>query len=172
MDITAVIAHDHEEQRRLFAILEEIDSSDVESLRAVWRRLDILLEAHAKAEEKLFYPRLLQLQKDLIEPSDPSDETEDAIHDHNEIRDTIADVSKHEVGSVEWRKAVLEVNTANGDHMAEEEREGLADFRRHISLEERHRMAVEFTVFELNHASGITPHDEDPKEYVQEHKDS
>jgi hypothetical protein len=35
----------------------------------------------------------------------------------------------------------------NSDHMGEEEREDLADFRRHASLQVRHDLAVEFATF-------------------------
>ena len=168
MDITEVILNDHHEQRRMFGILEEIDPSDTAALASIWKRLRILLEVHAKAEEELFYPRLLRVQRDLIEKESPGEETEDAIHDHNEIRDAIAAVGGHEVGSTEWLKAVAEVNEVNSDHMAEEERQGLTDFRRHVDRSERHTMAVAFAAFEAEHAQGITPHDEDPATYITE----
>ena len=35
MDITDVILHDHAEQRRIFAILDEIDHDDVDTLTAI-----------------------------------------------------------------------------------------------------------------------------------------
>ena len=60
MDITRLILDDHYEQRRLFAILEEIDSTDNVTLGDVWSRLSAFLELHAATEEKLFYPALLQ----------------------------------------------------------------------------------------------------------------
>ena len=124
---------------------------------------------HARAGEELFYPRLAKLQRDRIE-QDPLDaETEDGIHDHNEIRDAIATVARPAVGSVEWLRAVATVNEVNGDHIAEEERERLTDFRRHTDLAERHDLAVAFTVFEADHAGGIAPHDENPKGYVEAH---
>jgi hypothetical protein len=54
--------------------------------------------------------------------------------------------------------------------MAEEEREDLVDFRRHADLQTRHDIAVQFIVYENQHAArGITPHDEDPDTYVAEH---
>ena len=168
MDITEVILNDHHEQRRMFGMLEDIDPADTAALSAVWKRLGILLEVHAAAEEKLFYPRLLKLQKDLIEQESPGEETEDAIHDHNEIRDAIAGVSGQVVGSTEWQRAVAHVNEVNSDHMAEEERQGLTDFRRHIELEERHTMAVAFVAFESEHAGGIAAHDRDPEQYIRE----
>ena len=61
MDITQLILDDHHEQRRLFAILEQIDRSDTGTLSAVWARLGSFLELHAAAEEAIFYPALLQV---------------------------------------------------------------------------------------------------------------
>jgi len=71
------------------------------------------------------------------------DETLDAIKDHNEIRDAITEVARYEVGTLAWRTAIARVNRANGDHMAEEEREGLTDFRLIASLGLRHDLAVQ-----------------------------
>ncbi|HET8877810.1 MAG TPA: hemerythrin domain-containing protein, partial [Arthrobacter sp.] len=89
MDITDVILNDHHDQRRMFAILEEMRGESAEDLAAVWQRLHILLEVHAKAEEELFYPELLALGKGEGGKDSAEDETTDAIHDHNEIRDAI-----------------------------------------------------------------------------------
>ncbi len=61
MDITQLILDDHHEQRRLFAILEQIDRGDTGVLSAVWSRLAVFLELHAAAEEEIFYPALLQV---------------------------------------------------------------------------------------------------------------
>ena len=61
MDITQLILDDHHEQRRLFAILEQVDPADNDSLRAVWDRLAAFLELHAAAEEAIFYPALLRV---------------------------------------------------------------------------------------------------------------
>ena len=61
MDITQLILDDHHEQRRLFAILEQIGRTDTGTLSAVWARLGAFLELHAAAEEAIFYPALLQV---------------------------------------------------------------------------------------------------------------
>ena len=61
MDITQLILDDHHEQRRLFAILEQVSCTDTEVLSAVWGRLASFLELHAAAEEEIFYPALLQV---------------------------------------------------------------------------------------------------------------
>jgi hypothetical protein len=167
MDITQLILDDHQEQRRLFAVLEQIDPADTAALDAVWERLAAFLEVHAEAEEELFYPELLRVGQG-VDGIDPEAETKDAIHDHNEIRDAVAEVSKYEVGSKGWYEAVAKANEANSDHMAEEEREGLTDFRRHASLQLRHDLAVAFATFEANHVTGVTPKDKDPDRYIRE----
>jgi hemerythrin superfamily protein len=167
MDITQLILDDHQEQRRLFSILEQIDRSDIAAISAVWTRLATFLEVHAEAEEELFYPELLRVGKGAA-GMDPESETKDAIGDHNDIRNAVAAVADHEIGSDDWYDAVAKANEANGDHMAEEEREGLTDFRRHARLQLRHDLAVAFAAFEATHFAGVTPEDKDPDSYVRE----
>lgn len=169
MDITRLILDDHSEFRRLFAMIEQIDPSDTSSLADVWGRLAAFLDVHAEAEEQLFYPELLRKGKGAGDKEDAADETVDAIDDHNDIRDAVEAVAGHEVGSDGWFEAVAAANEANSDHMAEEEREGLTDFRRNASLQLRHDLAVAFAAFEARHVSGVEPVDKDPKEYVAEH---
>jgi len=170
MDIVEVILNDHHEQRRRFALLDEMHECEPSDLEPVWNQLRILLEVHAKAEEELFYPALMELGTGAGGKDSAGDETTDAIHDHNEIRDAIRDVSDHRAGAPEWWEALSKLNEANGDHMAEEEREGLTDFRQHASLELRHRLGLSFSIFESAHAGGIEPRDIDPDEYVHEHE--
>jgi Hemerythrin HHE cation binding domain len=168
VDITQLILDDHHEQRRLFAILEQVSRTDTEVLSAVWGRLASFLELHAAAEEEFFYPALLQVGLAARRASGVEGETLDAIGDHNEIRDAIAEVARHQVGTDAWYAAVAGANLANSDHMAEEEREGLTDFRRLASLQRRHDLAVAFAAYEARHFAGVTPHDRDPAEYVRE----
>ncbi|HEY3813298.1 MAG TPA: hemerythrin domain-containing protein [Caulobacteraceae bacterium] len=169
MDITQLILDDHAEQRRLFAILEQIGDGDAKSLESVWGRLAALLDAHAEAEERFFYPAVLKLGKGAGGKPTAAAETEDAIKDHNEIRDAVAEVAHHRPGSAPWRKAVAAANKANADHMAEEERQGLTDFRQHAPLDLRHDLAVRFAAFAADHLTGVTPKDKDPKAYIAAH---
>lgn len=166
MDITQLILDDHHEQRRLFAILEQIDHSDTDSLRVVWKRLATFLEVHAEAEERIFYPALLKLGRGTVDGHEPEEATLDAIKDHNEIRDSVAAVEAETVGTTAWFKAIAAANEANGDHMAEEEREGMTDFRVHVPLERRHELAVAFVAFEATNVHGVKPVDKDPEAYV------
>lgn len=168
MDITQLILDDHHEQRRLFAILEQVDAADTAALDNLWARLSAFLELHAAAEEEIFYPELLVVGQKAGRIGNSEEETLDAIGDHNEIRDAIAAVASHPAGSPGWYAAIAAVNVANGDHMAEEEREGLTDFRREAGLQLRHDLAVAFAAFEARHFAGVEPVDKDPAEYVRQ----
>ena len=168
MDITELILDDHREQRRLFAILEQIDRAETGVLSAVWGRLASFLELHAAAEEEIFYPALLQAGLAAQRAAGVEGETLDAIHDHNEIRDAIAEVARHQIGTDEWFAAIGSANLANSDHMAEEEREGLTDFRRLAGLARRHQLAVAFAAFEARNFGGVPAVDKDPASYVRE----
>ncbi|WP_420139670.1 hemerythrin domain-containing protein [Sphingomonas sp.] len=169
LEITQLILDDHAEQRRLFAMLDEIDRSDTAALSAIWRRLRALLDTHAEAEERFFYPDLLKIGDGAADADSAEDETEDAIEDHNEIRDTGAAVDKEEVGSDAWFAALDACNKANGDHMAEEERQGLADFRRRADQSLSHDLAVRFAAFEADHLTGVRPVNKDPEDYIEAH---
>lgn len=165
MDITEVIVDQHHDQRRTFAMLDDIPPHDTRTLAAVWKRLTAFLEVHAKAEEQFFYPRLLALRRG--EEGDVESEVKDAIKDHNQIRDGIRKADEQEVGSDAWWDAVRATREANSDHMAEEERDDLRDFRRAASLTARHDIAVEFIRFEAEHPEGVPLHNRDPGEYVR-----
>jgi hypothetical protein len=168
VDITQLILDDHHEQRRLFAILEQIDRTETGVLSAVWARLAAFLELHAEAEEEIFYPALLQVGVAAQRKAGVEDETLDAIGDHNEIRDAVAEVARHQVGTDGWYAAVAAANLANSDHMGEEEREGLTDFRRLASLQRRHQLAVAFAAFEARNYAGVPAVDKDPASYIRE----
>jgi len=109
MDITELIADDHTEQRRLFALIDQLTPDDRDALKAVWDRLRALLDTHARAEELYFYPELLNLDRGADGES-PDEETRDAIKDHNEIRDAAAKVDKEELGSKGWFAAATALN--------------------------------------------------------------
>jgi Hemerythrin HHE cation binding domain len=161
MDITDLILDDHHRQRQAFARLDSLDSTDALGLRLLWGELAQFLERHAAAEEAVFYPQLLHL-------ADPDGkQTKDAIGDHNDIRRAVADSANYEVASAKWWAAVGQARTANTEHMGEEEDEGLADFRKRVTLEQRHSLGI---LFEMAKSDPAAPNldmtDKDPVEYV------
>jgi Hemerythrin HHE cation binding domain len=168
MDITEQILADHDEQRRMFALLDEL-GDDPARLTPVWARLSVLLEVHADAEERLSCPRLLTVGAGSSGAASGQEETKDAIRDHDDIRDGIRRSRRHPMGSADWWRAVRDTRIANSDHMAEEEREALADFRQHAGWQARHDLGIEFAVYEATHAGGVPLTDRDPDGYVRDH---
>ena len=159
-DIIELILDDHDTFRRQFSALDS--AQDPEELRAIWEPLAALLDLHAVAEEAVFYPLLLR------DADDAEEETEDAIGDHNDIRDGVHQAQRHPIGSADWWTAVRTARVANSNHMAEEEDDGLADFRRTESLETRIDVGRKFLEFKKRHAGavGIDTSDKDPQGYV------
>lgn len=162
-DICDLILDDHSTFRRRFAEMDE-KRADPEALSRVWRSLAALLDLHAEAEEAIFYPRLVRRGQD------GGEESVDAIRDHNQIRDAVERARHREVGTASWWEAVEEARVQNSDHMAEEEREGLADFRTSASPELRDQLGAQFIAFKEEHAGlrDLEPTDKDPQGYVSE----
>jgi len=165
-DITQLILDDHERFRRAFARLDDLRATGQVSpgeLSRVWDPLAELLDVHAIAEEDIFYPQLLR------KGADGRDETLDAIGDHNEIRDGVRDAATQPVGSQAWWDAVGRARGANDEHMAEEERDALADFRLHAAIGLRESLGRRFRQFTAEHlgAGDLDTSDKDPTGYVE-----
>ena len=168
MDICEIILDQHHQQRRLFAALEEYPRDDTEGLAAVWRQLETLLELHAQAEELYYYPELVKLGTGAADAESNDEQVEDALKDHNELREAIDRVRAADTGSPPWWNAVVDANTTNSDHMAEEERQDLADFRQQASLELRHTIAVQFLKHVAAHqGERVRGRDQDPEHYIE-----
>jgi hypothetical protein len=52
--------------------------------------------------------------------------------------------------------------------MAEEEREGMTDFRHLAGLQQRHDLAIVFAAYHARNLAGIPPVDKDPEGYVRQ----
>lgn len=163
-DITALILDDHHSFRVGFARLD--DAQTPEQLSAIWEPLALHLDIHADAEEEILYPHLLT----DAGGDDAEDETDDAIGDHNKIRDGIEEAKAHPVGSDEWWAGVWKARKENSEHLAEEEDEVLPDFRKHATLELRHELAMKWLTFYGEHpeGKGLDFRDKDPKKYIAE----
>ncbi len=52
----------------------------------------------------------------------------------------------------------------NSDHMGEEQRQALVDFRRHTAVATRDELEAAFAVFKAQHADGVDSRDEEPEQ--------
>ncbi len=159
-DIIDVILSEHEEFRLQFAHFEAITDADEQRTR--WQPLQELLEVHAAAEEAVFYPEVVRVLHDGAE------ETTDAVHEHNEIRDAIGEVEEHKPGTELFLLAVKQVQASNAHHMAEEESEVLPQFRDAAGAGLREELGDLFCAFKDQHpaAKEISSDKTDPEKVV------
>ena len=162
-DITALILSEHEAFRRAFTEIEGL--TDTEEIGRRWRELADGLEVHAAGEEQIFYPELLQ------DVDDSEGDTEHAVKDHNEIRDTTRAVDEHEVAGDAWWEAFRACREATVDHLAEEENDVLPPFQQQVSAEHRDALGMRWLEFHERHegATGLSGETVDPEAYVEEH---
>lgn len=167
-DVCDLILDDHEAFRRRFAELDERRGgrAGTEVLRELWDPLAAHLELHAAAEEAVFYPMLLD------EGVRAGEETDDAINDHNEIRDAVRRAGGEAPGTEPWWQAVDDAREANSAHMAEEERGAIADARSNAPGDRRDALGARWRAFTDEHAGmrGLEAHDRDPDAYIREHR--
>ncbi|OBI23255.1 cation-binding protein [Mycobacterium sp. E2462] len=166
-DITMLILADHDWFREQFARLDylQAQSATQAALDRVWRPLADKLDVHAYIEEKIFYPQLLKRGSGEAEG-----ETLDAIGDHNDIRDGVRAADAVRTGTAQWWAAVGRTREANDDHMGEEEREGLSDFRRNAPAGLRESLGRQYSDFMAAHPTtkGLPIEDRDPEGYVEQ----
>ncbi|ATA27200.1 hypothetical protein MLM_0074 [Mycobacterium lepraemurium] len=144
-DITMLILAGHDWFREQFARLDYLQAQAADNrdaLQRVWRPLADKLDVHTYIEEKIFYPQLLKRGS-----ADAEDETLDAIGDHNDIRDGVLAPNAAQPGTEQWLAAVGRTREANDDHMAEEERERLSDFRRTAPIGLREALGRQYAEF-------------------------
>lgn len=169
-DITRLVLQDHEDLRRGFADLDDAQASgELSMIRAVWQPLVTLLDLHAETEEQVLYPVLLRQGGE----GRAEDETDDAIDDHNKIRDAVREAEGHELGSPAWWDVVGRARTENSKHIAEEEREALSDFRLNVDVAGREELGQRWLEFRAEHDGlrGLEPVDKEPDDYIRQHGD-
>ena len=159
-DIDVLILSEHENFRRSFTEIEAI--TDPGPLGERWQELADALEVHASGEEEIFYPELLQ------EVDDSGDDTEHAVHDHNEIRDAVRAVDAEDLASDAWWEAFRTAREVTAEHLGEEEHDMLASFRDSVDAEKRNELGMRWLEFHEVHdrAKGLSGDTKDPEEYV------
>ena len=172
MDITQVIRDDHNEQRRLFAAIQDIDASDTDALKAVWGRLRALLDSHAEAEERFFYPDLLKLGTAARTPTTRKRKP----RTRSRITTTSATPAKRckstkwgrPTGSPRWPSATSPTASTCPRKNAKA-CPTFASTRRWICAS---KLAVRFLAFQCAHLTGVQPVDRDADDYIAHPKET
>ena len=161
-DITVVIEREHDALRQHFRSLDR--GAGEQELEQAWRSLVQLLEVHASAEEVLLYPDVVRAVDDGAE------QTEDAVRDHNGIRDSVRAVDRYAAGSDSWWAAVELARRVNDAHLHEEEREVLPSLRRSMDRHRREELGQQWAAFHAEHqqAQGLSGDATDPQAVIEQ----
>lgn len=161
-DITVLIEREHDAIRRRFDDLDRGSSPD--ELAQSWGALVQLLEVHASGEEMLLYPHLVTAAEHGAE------ETEEAVRDHNSIRDSIRAVDRYAVGNDLWWAAVELARRVNDEHLDEEERDILPSFRATADQGRREELGDRWAAFHTEHqgAAGLSGDRTDPQAVIEQ----
>ncbi len=163
-DITVVIEREHEALRRQFRDLKRDSGAGAGEVEQAWRALVQLLEIHASGEEVLLYPHLVKAVEDGAE------ESQEAVHDHNHIRDSLRAVERHPVGTDSWWAAIELARRVNEDHLREEEQTILPSFRRNVPRHRREELGQQWVLFHQEHqeARGLSGEDTEPRAVIDQ----
>jgi len=113
-DIIDLIYADHDWLRRQFFRLDDAKSKD--ELAAVWNVLSMRLDAHADAEETVFYPAIAKKE-------DLKDMVAESLEEHKQVKTLLREMESLASDSEKFEPK-LKVLMENVEHHAVEEEEG------------------------------------------------
>ncbi len=137
MEILHAIKKDHEKQKLLMKILIET-SGDSDSRRHHFSELKHELKKHEKAEREHFYAPLFEVGDDETPP-------QNALFEHFEIDEKIAELEEISMSSPAWLHKMRDLRTLVEEHLEQEERLlfGMADEA--FSPNEKQNLAEEYS---------------------------
>lgn len=112
-NIFHAIQADHDRQRNLLARLAETHG-DSSARRGQWELLRFELEAHARAEERVLYARLMQ-SAETREPAAHS------VAEHETMRCLVEELDQTDMSSPGWIATFRKLREAVEHHLGEEE---------------------------------------------------
>ena len=115
MDALELLKKDHQTVARLF---DELEAGDAAARRQTFPRLKQELDAHAHAEETVFYPA-------LRERPETRELMPEAYAEHNEVKLMLAELEEQldAAGEAEWTETLAELRENVEHHVEEEEGE-------------------------------------------------
>lgn len=135
-DLFELLRDEHDKHRTLIDIVSKT-SGDSRGRREVFARLARELRAHANAEERTLYARMLR-------DPDVQPEASHSVHEHHQIDDWITELLEKDLSSPGWISTFEKLAERARHHMAEEERETFVAGRRLIDPAESKRLAARF----------------------------
>lgn len=136
MDIYARLEEDHKKQRELCDELKSTRSGS-QNRADLWEKLKVELEAHASAEEQVFYSALMQ-------KPDGTEEARHSVHEHQEMTKLITEIDAMDQTSDVWEKKFKKLAHDVIHHVDEEEADIFPAARKLINSEKAEAMVEDF----------------------------
>ena len=136
MDIYARLKQDHKKQRDLCETLKNTHSGS-QNRADLWEKLKVELEAHASAEEQVFYSALMK-------KPDGTEEARHSVHEHQEMTKLITELDAMDQSSDIWEKKFKTLAHDVVHHLEEEEKDIFPAAKKLIETETAKSMVAEF----------------------------
>jgi iron-sulfur cluster repair protein YtfE (RIC family) len=140
MNAFELLKNDHEKVSAIFENVEATSASDAALRQSMFAQLKTELEIHAHIEETIFYPA-------LREASEAREIVIEALEEHQEVKDLLAELDGMPVDTDEWSERMEELREGVEHHVAEEEGEMFDKAREVLSQQQLadlgQRMAAE-----------------------------
>ncbi|HTH15725.1 MAG TPA: hemerythrin domain-containing protein [Magnetospirillum sp.] len=114
MNVLEVLHDDHTIVERLFSDILRTSSADKARRETLFQALKEALIKHAHAEEKVFYPLLINKK-----PS--HDMVEHGLSEHHQVEKLLSDIQKIPADSDDWFDSVESLHGKVKEHVQEEE---------------------------------------------------
>lgn len=125
MDIYDSLKKDHERQRTLAEILSKTEGAS-DGRQDLWPKFMAEIEAHAAAEEQVFYAEL------MAEPS-ATDQTRHSVAEHQQASKLVKEINDMDMSSSAWLPKFKELAHSIVHHVDEEEADVFPIAKNHIS---------------------------------------
>jgi hemerythrin superfamily protein len=113
MDVYKLLKEDHQKVKTLFQELEDTTERALKTREHLFANLKMELTVHSEAEEKFFYPR-------IVEPEETHEIALEAIEEHGVVKTLLTELDTDAKNTEEWT-AKLKVLRENVEHHVEEE---------------------------------------------------
>lgn len=117
---------DHREAEKL---MKQIESTAHEKREDLFATLKQKLTLHMQIEEKELYPKLQKIEE-------MEDQVEDALQEHREAREYLADLEDLDQDEDEWLSSFQDMQEAIQHHVEDEEEEIFPDSKKFLSEEQ------------------------------------
>ena len=152
-EIGELVFADHARILRLFGALDGLARRGEPAvtrlaLDQIWTRLASLLEVHTRAEEEVCFPLVAGSAAPAL------GFVEEAIADHDDLREAAEQARLLEVGSSRWWQMITAARAVCTEHFASEERGPLAQVCGSVPAETSKLLVRQWSAFAAAHANG------------------